>query len=392
MKKIIIIIFLAMVTGAAFWLWSNYGGLLRIYPVPDAAQNPDVSGLQVPDGFGVSVFRSGLRGARVIKKDKLGNFWVSQPSEGLITLVEMGESGAVRANPIFKGLRGPHGLAFDPDDPFLLYIGEEHRVSRVRVYSEDELRPLLDLPFGGGHSTRTIGFGPDKQLYVSVGSSCNVCNEEQPYRATIVRADRDGKNAEVYAKGLRNAVFFTWRDDGKMFATEMGRDVLGDDIPPDEINVIEQGHNYGWPTCYGKNIHDTDYDKNTYIRNPCMEPFETPSFIDIPAHSAPLGLAFIPSHSVWPREYWNDLLVAYHGSWNRSTPTGYKIVRYHFDDNGNYEGIVSDFMTGFLKGDETIIGRPVDILVEPEGIAYVSDDYAGLIYKISTPSSVILRP
>ncbi|MBI2406495.1 MAG: PQQ-dependent sugar dehydrogenase, partial [Candidatus Harrisonbacteria bacterium] len=339
MKKLFIILAIVIAVAGAL-LWQRYGGLLRLYPAPVASPTIDISGLRVPDGFQLSVLRSGLMNARVLQKDTLGNFWVSQPSEGLVTLVEMENGEAVRAQPVFAGLRDPHGLAFDPDDQFLLYIGEEHRVSRVRVYSEDELVRLVDLPYGSGHHTRTIGIGPDDMLYVSVGSSCNVCNESDARRATIMRSAKDGGGAAVYAKGLRNAVFFTWRNDGKMFATEMGRDLLGDDIPPDEIDIIAQGENYGWPICYGKNIHDTEFDKNTYVRNPCMEPFETPSFIDIPAHSAPLGLAFIPANSAWPREYWNDLLVAYHGSWNRSVPTGYKIVRYDFDARGNYTGQV----------------------------------------------------
>lgn len=190
--------------------------------------------------------------------------------------------------------------------------------------------------------------------------------------------------SNVIARGLRNSVFFTWHPvTQKLWATEMGRDNLGDNTPPDEINIIEEGKTYGWPNCYGKNIHDSEFDKKVYVRNPCMEPFETPSTIDIPAHSAPLGLAFIPSNSDWPKEYWGNLLVAYHGSWNRSTPTGYKVVRHKFNEKGDYQG-VEDFITGWLtpKG---ALGRPVDILVRPDGTLYLSDDKAGVIYKIRAP-------
>ena len=165
---------------------------------------------------------------------------------------------------------------------------------------------------------------------------------------------------------------------GEIWGTDMGRDLLGDDVPPDEVNIIREGGNYGWPICYGKNIHDADFDKNTYIRNPCMEPFEQPSQIDIPAHSAPLGIAFIPEEG-WPEEYWHDILVAYHGSWNRSVPTGYKIVR--IDEHG----IATDFMTGFMDGGE-VLGRPVGLLVEPGGALYISDDRAGVIYKVARTS------
>ena len=169
-----------------------------------------------------------------------------------------------------------------------------------------------------------------------------------------------------------------------MWGTEMGRDLLGDDIPPDEINILEEGKNYGWPVCYGKNIHDGEFDKRVYFRNPCMEPFETSSFIDVPAHSAPLGLAFVPKDAGWPEGYEHDLLVSYHGSWNRSVPTGYKIVRHKFDAEGNYEG-VEDFIYGWFDG-KNVYGRPVGLLFDKEGKLYISDDRAGVIYLVETAS------
>jgi glucose/arabinose dehydrogenase len=166
---------------------------------------------------------------------------------------------------------------------------------------------------------------------------------------------------------------------GDIWATEMGRDGLGDNLPPDEINVIHEGKFYGWPICYGKNVHDAAFDTNTYIRNPCQEPTETPSTIDLQAHSAPLGIAFVPEEG-WPEDYWYNALVSYHGSWNRSEPTGYKIMRYKLDARGNYLGS-EDFLSGFLTKSGAL-GRPVDILIQPAGTIYVSDDKAGVIYRI----------
>jgi glucose/arabinose dehydrogenase len=168
---------------------------------------------------------------------------------------------------------------------------------------------------------------------------------------------------------------------GDIWGTDMGRDNLGDDVPPDEVNILREGGNYGWPSCYGKNIHDTNFDKNTYFRAPCQEPFEVPSHMDLQAHSAPLGLAFVPEEG-WPEEYWHDLLVAYHGSWNRSVPTGYKIVRFNLTPQGEQIGAPQDFMANFRTSDGTIYGRPVDILVEPGGSLYVTDDKAGAIYYV----------
>jgi glucose/arabinose dehydrogenase len=192
----------------------------------------------------------------------------------------------------------------------------------------------------------------------------------------------DGSDQKVFARGLRNTVFFTWSlVDGRMWGTDNGRDLLGDDLPPDEINIIEEGGNYGWPNCYGKNVHDTDFDKNTYIRNPCMDPFEKASQIDLPAHSAPLGLAFVPEEG-WPEEYWYNLIVAFHGSWNRSVPTGYKLVRIKLDARGNYLG-QEDFVTDWLpQGNSAASGRPAGVLALPGGILYVSDDKGGFIYRI----------
>ncbi len=338
--------------------------------------------LKLPAGFSINTLAK-VPGARVLAVDSMGNLWVSQTKQGQVTLIEIKDGKATKQTAIFKGLRKPHGLAFNPDDPFELYIAEEHRISKVRVYSEDTLHKIIDLPTRGTHFTRTIGFGPDKRLYVSIGSSCDTCHEKDARRAAIYSMEKDGNDFKQYARGLRNAVFFTWQN-GKIWATEMGRDFLGDDLPPDEINIVENEKNYGWPICYGQNIHDTKFDKNTYIRNPCMEPFETPSFYDLPAHSAPLGLSFIPN-SGWPDNLKGHLLVAFHGSWNRTTPTGYKIVKLDVDYSGDKPKItgMEDFISGWLGQKNKTYGRPVDILTLPNGTMYISDDKSGLIYIVT---------
>jgi glucose/arabinose dehydrogenase len=193
--------------------------------------------------------------------------------------------------------------------------------------------------------------------------------------------DRNGGDVQVYAKGLRNAAFFTRHPEtGRMWTVEMGRDHLGDDTPPDEINIVEEGRHYGWPFCYGRNVPDTEF-AGDEAREFCREPNAVPSLIDMQAHSAPLGLAFLHDTSGWPGEYRNDLIVAYHGSWNRSAPTGYKLVRFKFGADGDYEG-VEDFISGWLD-DGAAHGRPVDVKVGPDGALYVSDDHAGVIYRIN---------
>ena len=369
---------------AGFFYYKNLRGIWPAVqkPVEDIAeiieQNLTPFPLKLPEGFSISIFAKDLPSARVMAMDGFGNIWVSQTGEGKITLLEIKDGTVKNKSEIFKNLNNPHGLVFDPQDSFLLYFAEEDKISRVKVYSSGKPEKIADLPSGGGHFTRTLGFGPDNRLYVSIGSSCNVCYEQDNRRAKIFRVEKDGSDFREYARGLRNAVFFTWSYvDGRMWTTEMGRDMLGDNLPPDEVNIVRQGGDYGWPVCYGKNIHDSVFDKNVYIRDPCADKIS--SYIDIPAHSAPLGLAFVPEEG-WPQDYWYNLFVAYHGSWNKSVPTGYKVVRMKLNDQGNYLG-AEDFITGWLTSNGAL-GRPVDIMVQPGGIMYISDDKAGVIYKV----------
>ena len=409
MNKTFLIIGVVILGGLALLMFLYWGEIRGVAPVvlppagdigkeientPPAAQNNTDFPLQLPPGFSISVFAKNLPGVRVMAMDSFGNMWVSQTSEGKISLLEVEDGKVVSQGAVFQNLNRPHGLAFHPQQDLLLYFAEQDGVSRVPVYSEGPPEKLFNLPASGGHFTRTILFAPDGRLLTSVGSSCNVCHEEDWRRATVLVSDDRGNNLQVFAKGLRNAVFMaTHYVTGDIWVTEMGRDNLGDNTPPDEINILREGGNYGWPTCYGKNIHDTQFDKNTYIRNPCDEQFgEILSHVDLQAHSAPLGLAFVPEESRsdsdessdskrWPEEYRYDLLVAFHGSWNRTEPTGYKIVRVKLDAQGNYEG-TEDFISGWLQGGQAL-GRPVDILIQPGGVMYVSDDKAGLIYKVT---------
>ena len=347
--------------------------------VPDAVNNTSMP-LTLPAGFEISIFAKDVWNARDIVRDDAGNLWVSRTRDSKVVKLEVENGIVARQVEVFTGLKSPHGLAFDPHDPDILYIAEEGRISRARISSR-VLEKIVDLPTGGNHHFFSLRFGSDGQLYVSLGSTCNVCREKDDRRGTIQRVNIAGGTLSEFADGLRNAPFMTFHPkSGTMWVTEMGRDFLGDDLPPDEINVVERGKNYGWPNCYGKNVHDTDFDKNVYVRNPCMEPFETPSHVDIPAHSAPLGLGFIPESTEWPREYWGDLIVAYHGSWNRTAPTGYKLVRMKLDANGTYHG-TEDFVSGWLVS-EGALGRPVGVLVEPNGTMYVTDDKAGVVYRI----------
>ena len=373
-------------------------------PLPSPPQNSTGLPLSLPDGFAISTFAQGLGKPRVLALDPAGTLLVSVPASGKIVALpdENGDGTADAVVTVASGLNRPHGLAIRcPSNTWRgtgscqLYIAESHQVVAYdynpgqRKVSRP--RKIIDLPNGGNHFTRTLLFQPtpadaaftERRLLVSVGSSCNVCNEADWRRAKVLVTNYDGGELKPFASGLRNSVFLTLHPaTGQVWATEMGRDWLGDNLPPDEINIVEEEKNYGWPICYGQNIHDADFDKNTYIRNPCQTPFETPSTLDIPAHAAPLGLAFIPEEG-WPERYRHHLLVALHGSWNRSQPAGYKVVRFPLNAKGKPAGSISDFITGWISPDGKTLGRPVDILALPGGVAYLSDDAAGVIYLLT---------
>ncbi len=375
------LILMAVILGTGFLYWKYFRGVFPVIapPVEVSGELQDI--LTLADGFYISILSDNVPDARVIVFDEFGDMWVSQTKSGKISKLTLKNGVVAKQETVFEGLQKPHGLAFDLDNPSVLYIAEENRLSKVRLNTRDrEFEEILTLPSEGGHFTRTIAFGPDKRLYISIGSSCNVCNEKDERRAKIFSIGKGAGDMKTLATGLRNTVFFTWHPKTReMWGADIGRDLLGDDVPPDEINIIREGGFYGWPICYGKNIHDIDFDKKVYVKNQCQAPFETPSYIDIPAHSSPLGLSFVPENSAWPDEYWNNLIVAYHGSWNRTEPTGYKLARIVLDQDGKYLR-TEDFISGWLT-DKGVLGRPVYVIFY-EGALYVSDDKAGMIYKI----------
>lgn len=342
--------------------------------------------LHLPDNFNLAVFAENLKNARVLKFDPQGILLVSLTSAGkIVALLDEDNNGkSEKTVTVLEGLNRPHGFLFDcQQEECKLYVAE---AGQLNVYDYHELKAsnkkkLLDLPQSGRHFTRTlhrISTGQGEKLLISIGSTCDVCEEKDERVGTVLIANLDGSEAKIFAKGLRNSVFLTTHPvTGEVWATEMGRDFLGNDLPPDEINILQENKHYGWPYCYGKNILDSQFKSSKQFD--CSKD-AAPSHINIPAHSAPLGLAFIPEEG-WPEEYWHDLLVAYHGSWNKDQKTGYKIVRYKLDEKGNYES-EKDFIYGWLQ-DEKALGRPVDIVAQPGGLLYISDDFAGKIYRVN---------
>lgn len=340
--------------------------------------------LVIADGIRFSLLLDNVEGARDLLIDSRGNLLVSQTALGKISMITLADDGSARNTlTILEGLNNPHGLVLDPDDPFTLYFAEEERIATITLYSEPFAHTIAELPSGGRHYTRSLVFGEDGRLYVSIGSSCDVCEEEDERLASVYVMDKDGSNVEQYAEGLRNAVFLSRHPvTGELWVTEMGRDNLGDTLPPDEINILQEGVHYGWPYCYGKQVHDSSFDPPGEYEDFCQT--TQPSLLTIQAHSAPLGLDFVPGGeaSAWQGHYHHDLLVAYHGSWNRTVPTGYKLVRFPLDEKGNpLAEEPEDFISGWLKEDGEVLGRPVDIAVTRDGRFYVSDDEEGKIYQ-----------
>jgi len=382
-RKIALTVFVLLLFGGAFIYFQKQERPLGLGSPTKVAEQTSRNGenntdfpLSVPRGFSISIFAQNVPGARVLAFDQDGNLWVSRTAQGVISMIELKDGKAGSVKDVFSGLDRPHGLAFDPADPDTLYFAENDKISKVRI-GQGEPQKIADLPDDGGHFTRTLIFSGNGRLFVSVGSSCNACDEKDNRRASIFTLDREGRNFRKIAGGLRNSVFMTMEPrTGQLWATEMGRDYLGDNLPPDEINIIKDSKNYGWPYCYGNRVHDPDFDPSGLRGQFCQQ--TEPAHIEVPAHSAPLGLAFVSLN--WPAEYQNDLLVAYHGSWNRSKPTGYKVVRYKLDENGNNLG-GEDFITGWLV-DGNIYGRPVDIVFDKDGAMFISDDKAGVIYRL----------
>jgi glucose/arabinose dehydrogenase len=338
--------------------------------------------LHVPDGFRLEVYSTDVPLARWPLATNAGDLIVSRTRAGAVALLERdrnrdGKPDAVRE--LLSDLDGPHGLAMHDT---WLYVAERTGIGRVRFdvasgrTSGRYERIVTDLTGDGFHQTKTLGFDPDGWLYVTQGSTCNVCVEKDPRRATMMRMRPDGSAREVYASGLRNSVGFDWAPwDGALYATENGRDLLGDDFPPDELNRIERGGFYGWPYVNGSGARDPDFgDRARAVAVQSLAPAH-----QFRPHNAPLGIHFLRHGPPLPAGYERTALVALHGSWNRSTLDGYKVVALDWRGDGTIHE--RDFLTGFL-GENGVLGRPAGVTQGPDGVIYVTDDYAGVVYRV----------
>lgn len=335
------------------------------------ASSQTLSPFKVPNGKKLDIFAD-LKNElpRVMIFDDSNNMIVSLTSKGKVVVLKDSNNDLKSDSEtlLLAGLNKPHGLSFNNG---YLYVAQSNKVSRY-TYNSDNLQIgveeiLFNLPDGGRHFTRTIKIY-DGKLYTSVGSSCDVCVESNPFRATILVSNLDGSDLKVFAKGLRNTVFFDFDNSGKMWGADMGRDNLGDNLPPEEINIIEEGKDYGWPYCYSSNVKDTKFNTDTSIS--CDE--TSAPVYEIDAHSAPLGFVFDSSGNAY---------VALHGSWNSTIPVGYKVVKLN-----TFAGGVSgmeDYITGFISESGTVLGRPSGLVFDKNENLYIADDKSGFIYVLS---------
>lgn len=342
--------------------------------------------IRLPEGFTITVFADGLEEARSLALGARGTVFVStRQRDKVYALVDAdGDGKAETRHVVASGLDTPNGVAFRDG---ALYIAEVSRVLRlddIESRLADPPQPVVvtsALPSDPQHGWKFIAFGPDGALYVPVGAPCNVCVRDDERYSALLRMQPDGSGLEVYAHGIRNTVGFDWHPTtGELWFTDNGRDRLGDDIPPDELNRAPRaGMHFGFPYCHGTSIVDPEYGDSRR----CDE-FEPPAR-ELGPHVAALGMRFYTG-AMFPERYRDQIFIAEHGSWNRSQPIGYRVSLVTLDEHGratSYE----PFAEGWLDEESgEAFGRPVDVLVMTDGALLVSDDRAGVVYRIAYSS------
>lgn len=373
---------LAIVALLVFGAVGLYWQMSQIVDIRPALGEGRVADLNTPPGFRVTLFAEGLDNVRFLAVGPDDVLYAADRGNNRIVALPDADGNGVadEIRPFATELDRPHSLVWHKD---AWYVGVPTGVVRLRDSdgdgASDERTVLIDDYPTGGHRTRTVEFLPDGRLVVSVGSSCNVCEEADPRRAAVVAYDAptsDRATGEtLFAIGLRNAVGLALHpDSGDLWATNNGRDLMGDDLPPEAVYIVKEGADYGWPRCHNGEIEDPEYG----FPGAC-DGVEMP-VVNMQAHSAPLALTFYTG-DLFPEEYRDDLFIAFHGSWNRSEPTGYKVVRLPFE-NGQPAAQVEDFVTGWLQPDGSASGRPAGLAVGADGALYISDDKGGIVYRV----------
>lgn len=347
------------------------------FPSPEGGGLP-VDKISLPQGFKIEVFAQDIEGARSMALSPNGTLFVGSRSPGKVYAVvdENGDHNADEVITIAQGLNSPNGVAFRNGSLYVAEIGRILRFDNIESSLQNPSHPEVvtdRYPNEGSHGWKFIKFGPDGKLYVPVGAPCNICEVEDPF-ASITRMNPDGSQFEIYSRGVRNTVGFDWHPvTEELWFTDNGRDWLGDNRPPDELNrAPEAGMHFGYPYCHGKNISDPELNEG----KDCGQ-FVQPA-VELGPHVAALGMRFYTG-DMFPEKYHHGIFIAEHGSWNRKTPIGYRVtfVEMEEDNPVSYQ----TFAGGWLQGSVSW-GRPVDVLAAPDGSLLVSDDKASAIYRI----------
>ncbi len=341
--------------------------------------------IKLPPGFTISVYAE-VPKARSLSLSPSGIVYVgNRDGDKVYAVADENKDGkADKVYTIASGLNSPNGVAFKDGSLYIATISSILRLDSIESRLADPPKPVVvydKYPTEGHHGWKFISFGPDGKLYVPVGAPCNVCEKENPVYSSITRMNADGSGMEIFANGIRNTVGFAWHPlTNQLWFTENGRDELGNDVPADELNSAPKaGMHFGFPYCHQGDIPDPKFGKNKRC-NDFTAPIQK-----LGPHVAALGMRFYTSDK-FPAVYKNQIFIAEHGSWNRSEPIGYRVSLVKIDSAGKALSY-SNFAEGWLQPDGKVLGRPVDVQVMPDGSLLVSDDYAGVVYRIVYKSS-----
>lgn len=362
------------------------------FPQHEDFKESMLSRLKVPAGFTVSIAATGLGKPRMLASAKNGSLYVTRRDVGDVLLLTdaNGDDKFEEMKTIVSNFKGVHGITIHDG---WLYLCATKKLARGKLNADGSVGALdtliNDLPEGSQHDNRTIAFGPDGKLYITIGSDCNDCKETNPEHATVLQTNADGSGRRIFARNLRNTIGFDWHPQTKeLWGMDHGTDWRGDEIPPEELNLIVDSGDYGWPLVYGKQQVDETREDPLGTTKAAYAKTTKPAVLLFPAHSAPIDFRFLSNATAFPASYQDDALVTFHGSWNKKNPDGFKIQRIRFE-NGKPVA-AEDFLTGFLSaGGRSRFGRPAGLAISENSRIYFSDDANGVIYCIKPSGAAI---